>query len=46
LMSIPWRLPEMVFILVNPARESSDMIPILIMPASGVSSGRLCGPGI
>jgi hypothetical protein len=44
-MSTTWLLSEMVFTMVNPARESSAMIAILIMLASGVSSGRLCDPG-
>ena len=44
-MSTTWLLSEMVFTMVNPARESSAMIAILIMLASRVSSGRLCDPG-
>jgi hypothetical protein len=44
-MSTTWLLSEMVFTTVNPARESSAMIAILIMLASRVSSGRLCDPG-
>jgi hypothetical protein len=45
-MSIPWRFPEMVFTLVNPAWESSNMVPTLMILASRVSTGRLCGPSI